>query len=45
MKATNTQRPADPGARHTGSGALLRRFMPYLTKYKGVMFLTCFALR
>lgn len=42
MKATNTQRPADPGARHTGSGALLRRFMPYLTKYKGVMFFDLF---
>lgn len=42
MKATNTQRPADPGARHTGSGALLRRFVPYLTKYKGVMFFDLF---
>ena len=24
----------DPGAHHAGSGALIRRFLPYLAKYK-----------
>ena len=32
----------DPGAHHTGSGALIRRFLPYLAKYKMTLFLDLF---
>ena len=28
----------DPGAHHAGSGALIRRFLPYLAKYKMTLF-------
>ena len=28
------QKVSDPAVRHTGSGALIRRFLPYLAKYK-----------
>ena len=28
------QNVKDPAARHTSSGALIRRFLPYLAKYK-----------
>lgn len=34
--------PKDPNARHTGSGALMRRFLPYLAKYKAVLFFDLF---
>ena len=30
----------DPGAHHNSSGALIRRFLPYLAKYK-CSFSTC----
>ena len=39
MSNTKTK---DPGAHKTGSSALIRRFMPYLTKYKGILFLDLF---
>lgn len=29
----------------TGNGALMRRFLPYLIKYKGVLFFDLFARR
>ena len=29
----------DPGAHHAGSGALIRRFLPYLAKRKSLMVL------
>ena len=32
----------DPGAHHNSSGALIRRFLPYLAKYKAVLFLDLF---
>ena len=32
----------DPGAHHAGSGALIRRFLPYLSKYKKTLFLDLF---
>ena len=32
----------DPGAHHAGSGALIRRFLPYLAKYKKTLFLDLF---
>ena len=32
----------DPAAHHTSSGALIRRFLPYLAKYKVVLFLDLF---
>ena len=32
----------DPGAHHTSSGALIRRFLPYLAKYKKVLFIDLF---
>lgn len=34
--------PKDPNARHTGSGTLMRRFLPYLAKYKAVLFFDLF---
>ena len=42
MSNTKTK---DPGAHKTGSSALIRRFMPYLTKYKGILFLDLFCGR
>ena len=43
-KKTNAAaaRPADPNARHTGSAALIRRFLPYMTHYKGILCLDLF---
>ena len=38
-KKTN---PNDPGAHHNSSGALIRRFLPYLAKHKAVLFLDLF---
>ena len=32
----------DPGAHHASSGALIRRFLPYLAKYKMTLFLDLF---
>ena len=32
----------DPGAHHNSSGALIRRFLPYLAKHKAVLFLDLF---
>ena len=32
----------DPGAHRAGSGALIRRFLPYLSKYKKTLFLDLF---
>ena len=32
----------DPGAHHASSGALIRRFLPYLVKYKKTLFLDLF---
>ena len=32
----------DPGAHHAGSGALIRRFLPYLANYKMVLCLDLF---
>ena len=32
----------DPGAHHNSSGALIRRFLPYLAKQKAVLFLDLF---
>ena len=32
----------DPGAHHAGSGALIRRFLPYLAKYKMTLFIDLF---
>ncbi len=31
----------DPGAHHASSGALIRRFLPYLVKYKKTCSWTC----
>ena len=36
------QNVKDPAARHTSSGALIRRFLPYLVKYKKTLFLDLF---
>ena len=33
------QKVNDPAVRHTGSGALIRRFLPYLAKYKKTLFI------
>ena len=35
----------DPGAHHASSGALIRRFLPYLANYKMVLCLICSAQR
>ncbi len=35
----------DPGAHHNSSGALIRRFLPYLAKHKECSFSTCSAPR
>ena len=39
MSNTKTK---DPGAHHASSSALIRRFMPYLTRYKGTLLLDLF---
>ena len=36
------QKVNDPAVRHTGSGALIRRFLPYLAKYKKTLFIDLF---
>ena len=36
------QKVSDPAVRHTGSGALIRRFLPYLAKYKKTLFIDLF---
>ena len=36
------QKINDPGAHHASSGALIRRFLPYLVKYKKTLFLDLF---
>ena len=36
------QKVKDPGAHHASSAALIRRFLPYLSKYKAVLFLDLF---
>ena len=36
------QNVKDPAARHTSSGALIRRFLPYLAKYKMTLFIDLF---
>ncbi|MBS5688559.1 MAG: ABC transporter ATP-binding protein [Faecalibacterium prausnitzii] len=36
------QKVHDPAVRHTGSGALIRRFLPYLAKYKKTLFIDLF---
>ena len=33
------QKVNDPAVRHTSSGALIRRFLPYLAKYKKTLFI------
>ena len=35
------QKVNDPAVRHTGSGALIRRFLPYLAKSKRLCSSTC----
>ena len=35
-------KPNDPGAHHASSGALIRRFLPYLANYKMVLCLDLF---
>ena len=35
----------DPGAHHASSGALIRRFLPYLANYRWCCALTCSAQR
>ena len=37
------QKINDPGAHHASSGALIRRFLPYLVKYKKTLFLDLFS--
>ena len=39
---TNPPRPADPAQRHTTSGRLMRRFWPYLWKYRRTVALDLF---
>ena len=41
MQATK-QKPVDPGAHHSSSSTLIRRFLPYLAKYKAVLFIDLF---
>ena len=36
------QKVNDPAVRHTSSGALIRRFLPYLAKYKKTLFIDLF---
>ena len=42
MPKTQIQSTQDPAAHHTSSRALIRRFLPYLAKYKGVLFFDLF---
>ena len=42
MANDQTKPIQDPGAHHTSSRALIRRFLPYLAKYKGVLFFDLF---
>ena len=42
MSNDQTKPIQDPSAHHTSSRALIRRFLPYLAKYKGVLFLDLF---
>ena len=42
MPKTQIRSTQDPAARHTSSRALIRRFLPYLAKYKGVLFFDLF---
>ena len=42
MPKTQIRSPQDPAAHHTSSRALIRRFLPYLAKYKGVLFFDLF---
>ena len=38
------QKVNDPAVRHTSSGALIRRFLPYLAKYKKTLFIDLWML-
>ena len=42
MANDQTKPIQDPSAHHTSSRALIRRFLPYLAKYKGVLFFDLF---
>ena len=42
MANDQTKLIQDPSAHHTSSRALIRRFLPYLAKYKGVLFFDLF---
>ena len=42
MPKTQIRSTQDPAAHHTSSRALIRRFLPYLAKYKGVLFFDLF---
>ena len=42
MSNDQTKSIQDPSAHHTSSRALIRRFLPYLAKYKGVLFFDLF---
>ena len=42
MPKTQIQSTQDPAAHHTSSRALIRRFLPYLARYKGVLFFDLF---
>ena len=42
MSNDQTKPIQDPSAHHTSSRALIRRFLPYLAKYKGVLFFDLF---
>ena len=42
MSNDQTKTIQDPSAHHTSSRALIRRFLPYLAKYKGVLFFDLF---
>ncbi len=47
MASANTgsatdSKPKDPNERHTKSSTLIRRFLPYLMRYKGVLFFDLF---
>ena len=42
MPKTQIRSTQDPAAHHTSSRALIRRFLPYLARYKGVLFFDLF---
>ena len=42
MSNDQTKPIQDPSAHHTSSRVLIRRFLPYLAKYKGVLFFDLF---